>query len=388
MKLLIISHTPHYLRPDGTLVGWGATVREIDYLAKIFAEIVHIAPLHQEEAPASSLPYTAENVEFRPVRPAGGRNLSQKLRIASVIDSYVKIIKAESARADVVQIRCPANISLIALLVMAGFPRPPYLWVKYAGNWQPNGKTPWSYTLQRWWLNRGLHRGMVTINGRWPRQPPWVHSFLNPCLTLAEIEQAKAMVAAKQLSSPLQMLFVGRVEEAKGVGRILEIALALKKQGIAFHLHIVGDGPEKPTFGAWVRDHDLVSLVTFYGWQPRPALAAFYARAHFFLFPSATEGWPKVLSEAMAYGAVPLAGAVSSIPQIMAEMGCGVALPPLDLAGYVAAMHEYIAHPEKWQQQSLAGRAAAPQFTYEAYGEQLNRIFQEQWGLSLSSSPV
>jgi hypothetical protein len=43
MRLLIISHTPHYHR-DGEIVGWGATVREIDHLAALFESVVHIAP--------------------------------------------------------------------------------------------------------------------------------------------------------------------------------------------------------------------------------------------------------------------------------------------------------------------------------------------------------
>ena len=50
MKLLIISHTPHYM--NGTqLKGWGATVREIDYLAELFDEIIHIAPLYTGKPP-------------------------------------------------------------------------------------------------------------------------------------------------------------------------------------------------------------------------------------------------------------------------------------------------------------------------------------------------
>ena len=42
MRLVIVSHTPHY-RKDGAVVGWAATVREIDRLASIFEEVVHLA---------------------------------------------------------------------------------------------------------------------------------------------------------------------------------------------------------------------------------------------------------------------------------------------------------------------------------------------------------
>ena len=55
MKLLIISHTPHYLK-EGQVVGWGSTVMEIDQLAKLFTEVTHLAPLHDGETPALSEP--------------------------------------------------------------------------------------------------------------------------------------------------------------------------------------------------------------------------------------------------------------------------------------------------------------------------------------------
>jgi len=41
MKLLIISHTPHYLQED-QVQGWGSTVMEIDQLASLFDEVVHL----------------------------------------------------------------------------------------------------------------------------------------------------------------------------------------------------------------------------------------------------------------------------------------------------------------------------------------------------------
>ncbi len=87
-------------------------------------------------------------------------------------------------------------------------------------------------------------------------------------------------------------------------------------------------------------------MVKFLGWLPKPSLADYYSQAHFLLLPTnASEGWPKVLSEAMAYGVVPLAGAVSSIPQILQETGAGLALPPEDPEAFVQAIQNFLAEP-------------------------------------------
>jgi len=80
MRLLIVSHTPHYYR-EGEIVGWGATVREIDHLATLFESVVHIAPLHHEPAPASAMAYESGRVRLHEVRPAGGERLRDKLSI-------------------------------------------------------------------------------------------------------------------------------------------------------------------------------------------------------------------------------------------------------------------------------------------------------------------
>ena len=117
--------------------------------------------------------------------------------------------------------------------------------------------------------------------------------------------------------------------------------------------------------------------------MPKPALADFYAQAHFLVFPSASEGWPKVLSEAMAYGVVPIAGVVSSIPEILGNTGAGVAIPPHNIEGFVKAVLNYINHPDRWRAASRAGVAAASQFTYEYYLKAVKRMFQEAWGLTL-----
>lgn len=381
MKLLVISHTPHYLR-ENTCVGWGPTVREIDHLARIFEQVVHLAPLHPEAAPASSLPYTSERVRLRPVRSAGGNTVREKLHFFCMAGQYFHAIRQELQGADVVQVRCPAAISLMAIIMLSLIRAPKCRWVKYAGNWRPTDNEPWTYALQRWWLQKGLHRGVVTINGHWPEQPAHVFSFYNPSLSRAEVEQSQLSLG-KELSVPYQLLFVGAMETDKGVGRILQMAELLKARGIEFVLHLVGGGAGQPYWEDWSREHGLSSFVFFHGWLPRPALADFYARAHFLVFPSVSEGWPKVLSEAMAYGVVPVAGAVSCIPQILAETGAGVAVPPLDIGSLLQALEAFLSQPERWKASSLASMAAAPLFTYEHYLKAVAGMFRQAWGISL-----
>jgi len=381
--MLIISNMAHYKR-NGQIVGWGPTVQEIDALAQVFDEIRHIGCLYSSPAPPSALPYSSKRVHLIGLPPAGGDRLKDKLGILRLSPVYLHEMLKEIPKVDVVHVRCPANISLMAIVLLAFLRYPKYRWVKYAGNWRPESKEAWSYTFQRWWLNKGLHRGVVTVNGRWDGQPKHVYSFLNPCLTQEEVEFARTVASGKELSPPYNLLFVGRVESEKGVGRLLKIVKELRRQGIPLKVDIVGDGPERKGFEAWAMENGLSSIVTFHGWMPKPVLGEFYSRAHFFVFPTtASEGWPKVLSEAMAYGVVPVAGAISSIPQILSETGAGLSFPPNDIRAFVQAILGYIEKPERWRAASRAGMAAAPLFTYEHYLEAVKQMFWDAWKVKL-----
>jgi glycosyltransferase involved in cell wall biosynthesis len=377
MRLLIVSHTPHYTC-DGSLVGWGPTVREIGYLARIFDRIVHIAPVHDEPAPESALPYESDRVTVRPVRPAGGRGLVRKLEIGARIPEYVRTITQEVAVADALHVRCPSNISLVALALSAVLRRPAARWFKYAGNWMPADREAWSYSFQRWWLRSGLSRGIVTVNGSWPDQPPFVRAFLNPCLTDVELEEARQSTAGKTIEEPVRLIFVGRLETEKGAGRAIEVLARTRGRGVPATLDLIGDGPERVHFERLAEECGVSSEAKFRGWMPRPALSPLYRRSHFILLPSTcSEGWPKVLSEAMAYGVVPVASNVSCIPQVLGTTSDELSLEPFDVDRFAATIVGLAGDPDRWRSASRAVVATARSFTYDRYLTAVQQLFRE-----------
>jgi hypothetical protein len=57
-KLVIISHTEHYLDKNKSVMGWGSTINEINYLSDYWQEIIHIGCLYSSKPPKSAMPYT------------------------------------------------------------------------------------------------------------------------------------------------------------------------------------------------------------------------------------------------------------------------------------------------------------------------------------------
>lgn len=383
MKLLVVSNTMHGMSDNKQVMGWGSTVEQINALSKLFDEIRHLAILHPEKPAPNLLPYRAPNIEFVSMPPSGGPTLVHKLGILYRSPIYIKNMLEGFRWADVVFVRSPSNIGSIAILLLALCQSPCYRWAKYGGNWRPDGSEPWSFSFQRWCLHHGIHKGVVNVNGRWPKQPPHVYSFVNPSLTTQDIQNGQRYGSQKEINFPLYLLFVGRVNKAKGVGRILRIAYTLQCHNVDFELHIVGDGSDRPYYEQQAQELRLHDCTFFHGWRPKPTLSSFYTKAHFFLLPSATEGWPKVLSESMAYGVVPLASAVSSIPQILTDTGAGFTFSPNNVEAFASAIEDLMQEPERWRQASIAGLAAAEKFTYESYLRAVQKMFKDAWGIDL-----
>lgn len=372
-RLLIISHTPHY-RSERGVVGWAPTVREIDHLASRFASVRHIACLYSAIAPASAIAYAQSNVQLVPVPPAGAEGFVGKLDVLRVSPNYVTTIARELEDADVVHVRAPANIALIAMLVLRARRRRIPCWFKYAGDWSPANRESMSYTAQRWWLSNVAHRGIVTVNGSWPDQPPFVRTFVNPSLDDAQLVAGRESAAARSASLPLRLVYVGALTEGKGAARALDVLEQVRADGVDARMELAGDGGARGSLERRISERSLDNYVSLLGWQSTAAVHAAYARAHIIVHPSSTEGWPKVLSEAMAHGVVPVASDVGSIAQTLDLIGAGKTFPPTDVAGFARAIVRYAHSPSLLSEESRRALAGAERFSFRAYLEAVDRL--------------
>lgn len=374
-RLLIISHTPHYVR-DGVTVGWAPTVREIDRLASRFATVRHVACLHDEPAPTNAVPYAARNVELVPVAPSGGPGLLGKLDAMRALGRYALAIRRELAMADIVHVRAPASIALVALLQLErhrDLPR----WLKYAGDWRPVGRDHASYAMQRWLLRRQRGRVIVTVNGEWPGDPEYVRAFHNPSLEAEELVRGREAAERKRSAPPLRLAFVGALHDFKGADRAIKVLAAVRAEGVDATLEVVGDGPERARCEEIAARTGVRDAVTFAGWLPPTGVHAAYARAHLLLLPSETEGWPKVVSEGMAFGVVPIVGDVSRIRQQLARLETGHALPPRDVSAWTRCVLAYARAPERWTAESKRAVDGANQFSFAHYLNAVDGVLAE-----------
>jgi glycosyltransferase involved in cell wall biosynthesis len=107
----------------------------------------------------------------------------------------------------------------------------------------------------------------------------------------------------QDLPAPFHFLFVGRLNEQKNVGLLLDAIAALARvAGAPFRVSIVGDGPLRAALRARAAELGVEERVAWVEWLPRERMPALYQSAHCVVNPSHYEGMPNVVLEAMACG--------------------------------------------------------------------------------------
>ena len=166
-------------------------------------------------------------------------------------------------------------------------------------------------------------------------------------------------------------LFVGRLDEAKGV-RVLLRAWALLPPFVP--LRVIGDGPLAAEVQATaVRD----PRVQYLGRRPIADVYAMLRDARLVVIPSATyEGFPKVLAESFATGTPAVAAGLGALAELVDDGRTGVLFrpgDPADLAAKVARLwHDAVALAAT---RRAARREFEEKYTADRNYELLTRVY-------------
>jgi len=140
----------------------------------------------------------------------------------------------------------------------------------------------------------------------------------------------------------VRLLDVGELLPVKGVEVLLRACASLAGGSKTFSLRIAGEGPDRAKLAALTDRLGLRDRVSFEGYVPHgDALWRLYRESDAFVLPSLSEGFPRVIYEAMSQG---LPVVASSAGGIAAELAGGVdalLVPPGDdraLAAGIAAL--------------------------------------------------
>jgi colanic acid/amylovoran biosynthesis glycosyltransferase len=134
----------------------------------------------------------------------------------------------------------------------------------------------------------------------------------------------------------LTLLAVGRLHAVKDHAFLVRACARLRDHGLDFECAIAGEGPERQRLELLIREKRLQDRVTLLGHVARQQMDSLYRRADVVVLTSRSEGIPLVLMEAMAWGGIVLAPAITGIPEIVIPGKTGYLYAPGELQDLVA----------------------------------------------------
>ena len=375
--LAIVSHVVHYQYAD-QIFAYGPYSREIDIWADLFPQVVVAAPVRYDAPPADCLPFTRRNISVAPQIEAGGDALGAKVALAAALPVLVWGLARALSEADAIHVRCPGNLGLLGVLLAPMFSR--RLVAKYAGQWNGYAGEPVTVRFQRRVLRSRWWHGPVTVYGEWPGQPAHVVPFFTSMMTSQQVAAAVEHAANKQIHTPLRVLYSGVLTSRKRVSALLDGVKCAVMAGLKLDVAIVGTGPEEGALRDQAAALGIEHLVKFVGALPFDRALRWYEWSDCLVLPSRhSEGWPKVVAEAMTYGVVPIAVRHGQIPAMLA--GRGVVLPSGTGEEIAAALHDVSVRPSEFREVSERASQWARQFSLEGLRAALSRLLSEHWHL-------
>ncbi len=371
MKFAIITHVIHG-KESGNYFGYEPYVREMNLWIKNVSEVLIVAPLHTVSKNPVQDFYRHERISFIPVPNFDISSFKKVLHSIAVMPKITYRIFQAMKKADHIHLRCPGNIGLLGCFVQMLFPSKPKT-AKYAGNWDPKAKQPFTYRLQKWLLaNTFLTRNMqVLVYGEWENSS----KNIKPFFTASYFEKDKAVISSRNLEGTISFVFVGTLSNGKQPLFSVQLVEMLARKGHKITLTLYGEGSERAMLEEYISKNKLEDIVFLKGNQNQETIKKAYLENHFIMLPSLSEGWPKVVAEGMFWACLPVASKVSCVPNMLGNGDRGLLLD-LQLNDDVAKIESILQSNELYKDKAEKAMQWSRQFTMDAFENEINLLLQ------------
>jgi phosphatidylinositol alpha-mannosyltransferase len=172
------------------------------------------------------------------------------------------------------------------------------------------------------------------------------------------------------------ILFLGRLEERKGLGTLLEAYSLLRQVRADCQLVVVGNGPLRRGYERRVEEEGIPD-VKFCGFIPEADKASYFTAADIYCAPNTgKESFGVILLEAMASGRPVVATAIDGFRQVISDRVEGLLTPPGDEAQMAAALARLLDDRALRQQMGERGRQAAEGYAWPLVADRVLSVYE------------
>ena len=387
MKLAVISHkvcwTAHD-SPSGFATDGGFPL-QMSVLSELFDETKVVVPCENSKNPSGVTPLDGHNLQIRRLSIIEHRGFIRKLYFPFWLAQNGWTIWREVRRADAVHTPIPGDVGTIGMLFALLLKKP--LFVRHCGNWMVQrtaAEAFWKWSMERFAGGRNV---MMATGGADSAPSPrntnikWIFST-----SLNQNEISSGVARELPREKGLKLITVCRLEEKKGVDVVVKSLPLILRKFPGATLDVVGGGSLLDELKASARSLNMADKITFHDKVSHPQVIALLKQADVFCYPtSASEGFPKVVLEALACGLPILTTKVSVLPRLM-ENGGGVLLDEPTAEAVAAGVGKICQDPEVYHRMSACAVATAQQYTLENWRDFIGETLRQSWQSPLISS--
>ena len=370
VNFCIITHAVHKVN-NGKFYSYEPYVREMNIWAKHIDKIVVVSPVNVIDGISElEAPYIHENIELIRIPNFDITSIINTVKSLFIIPVVLFRILQVMRLSNHIHLRCPGNIGLLGCLVQMIFPKKKKT-VKYAGNWDPNSTQPLLYRFQKWMLsNTFLSKNIrVLVYGEWQNQTKNILPFFTASYSDKEIE----VLNKKDFSKTINLIFVGSFSKGKQPLLSVMATHELFKKGHTVILHMYGEGPESIKVIKYISENDLHGVIKLHGNKSKSIVKHAFKKSHFLVFISKSEGWPKVVAEAMFWSCLPISSKVSCVPKML-DFGLRGGLVSNSKESIVEKIEFYINNDMQYFQAIENGMNWSQEYTIERFDTAIKKL--------------
>jgi glycosyltransferase involved in cell wall biosynthesis len=170
-------------------------------------------------------------------------------------------------------------------------------------------------------------------------------------------------------------LFIGTLSPGKQPLYAIQLVEELYKKGKKVTLDLYGEGVLRKELEQYINQNNLDTIVFLRGNQTKETVLKAYQSSHFLILPSKSEGWPKVVAEAMFWACVPIASPVSCVSYMMGNGSRGVILQE-QLDKDVNQITTIINNQQFYQKIAIEGQTWSRQFTTDKFEIEIKKLLR------------
>ena len=208
------------------------------------------------------------------------------------------------------------------------------------------------------WAVRSLLEGAACVITPCESLRAWVRGVARNAHALCVPSPVSVEPLPEAAARPNLVLFLGRLEAAKGIFDLLEAVAALRAAIPDVRLVCAGDG-ERIAVARYAERLGMAEAVRFTGWVGPSGKRALLESAAVFALPSYDEAMPVSLLEAMSAGVPVIASPVGGIPEVVVDGVSGYLAAPGDTATLERLLRKLLLDRSLGSRIGAAGRESA-----------------------------